>query len=94
MSWQLTWVDKVLKDAPESKRGWSAHWLDIIKQEDEKGVHPDVPEFGFGDPSSTKLISDVVNTTQMCGAVRHGACHMSPARALCLAWPSLSVLES
>ena len=73
MSWQLKWVDKVLKDAPESKKGWAGHWLDVIKHEEEKGVHPDVPEFGFGDPSSTKLISDVVITTQTCGAVRHGA---------------------
>ena len=32
-----------------------------------------LPEFGFGDPTSYRLIEDVVDTLVVCGAVRHGA---------------------
>ena len=37
------------------------------------GYHPEIPEFGFGEPTSTRLIQDVIQCTSSCGAVRHGA---------------------
>ena len=40
---------------------------------EESGFHPDLPEFGFGEATSTKFIQDVIGCTKSCGAVRHGA---------------------
>lgn len=54
-------------------QGWTGRWLDVLKVENERGFHPTLPEFGFGDPTSYRLIEDVVNVTRVCGAVRHGA---------------------
>ena len=47
--------------------------MDVLKQADEEGFHPTIPPFGFGDPTSVKLIADVVIELEGCGAVRHGA---------------------
>eukprot|EP00435_Cladocopium_sp_Y103_P038730 s21_g10.t1 len=33
----------------------------------------EIPKLGFGDPTSVKLIGDVVKVTESCGAIRHGA---------------------
>ncbi|CAL1171962.1 unnamed protein product [Cladocopium goreaui] len=38
-----------------------------------QGFHPEIPEFGFGDPTSYRLTKEVIDATKMCGAVRHGA---------------------
>jgi len=53
--------------------GWTPRWLGILKEEAEKGFHPEFPKYGFGDPTSYRLIGDVVTATLACGAVRHGA---------------------
>jgi len=73
ITWELSWAEAVIRDAPKESKNWTKHWLDVIKKEDERGFHPTLPEFGFGDPTSTQLIEDVVATTKSCGAVRHGA---------------------
>ena len=73
IDWTLSWSDAVLREAPQDSKNWTKHWLDVIKKEDERGFHPKIPEFGFGDPTSSKLIEDVVDCTKSCGAVRHGA---------------------
>ena len=69
--WMLDQTANLL-DNPSSK-GWMARWLDVIKEADANGFHPIPPKFGFGDPTSCALISDVVDVTRDCGAVRHGA---------------------
>lgn len=33
----------------------------------------DTPKYGFGDPTSYRLIEDLIEVTSPCGAVRHGA---------------------
>ena len=73
IDWELDRTDEVLTTAPENTKNWSGRWLDVIKQAEESGYHPKTPEFGFGDPTSSFLISDVVHVTKTCGAVRHGA---------------------
>ena len=76
--WQLDIVrwsldqTALLLQTPNDK-GWMQRWLDILKQAARDGFHPPLPTFGFGDPTSSMLISDVVDCTASCGAVRHGA---------------------
>lgn len=71
VNWCLNRVESVLK-TPGSE-SWTTRWLGVLKEESDKGFHPHVPEFGFGDPTSISLIGDVVTHTAACGAVRHGA---------------------
>jgi len=71
VTWCLDHTQLLLEDL--NSKGWTGRWLEILKKEDERGFHPTFPEFGFGDPTSYRLIEDVVNVTRVCGAVRHGA---------------------
>jgi len=71
MNWALTHTESFL--AKPNGQGWMSRWLDVLKDEADKGFHPTLPEYGFGDPTSYGLIGDVVNATGSCGAVRHGA---------------------
>jgi len=68
--WTLGHMNGLLK---EEKTNWTNSWLDVLAAENERGFHPVIPEFGFGDPTSYGLIEDVVSCTSSCGAVRHGA---------------------
>ncbi|CAJ1407662.1 unnamed protein product [Effrenium voratum] len=55
-------------------KAWTSRWLEVLKEEaSKKGKSPDIPKLGFGDPTSVRLIGDVVQVTASCGAVRHGA---------------------
>jgi len=69
--WSLNHAKDVLENPGEV--GWTSRWLEILKKEAEQGFHPDIPKYGFGDPTSYRLIGDVVTATLSCGAVRHGA---------------------
>lgn len=71
VSWMLDHTANILRT--QDHQAWMARWLRILKLEDAKGFHPDVPRFGFGDPTSYRLIQDVVAETEACGAIRHGA---------------------
>mmetsp|Transcript_107677 Transcript_107677/g.195930 ORF Transcript_107677/g.195930 Transcript_107677/m.195930 type:complete len:1208 (+) Transcript_107677:133-3756(+) len=71
VNWCLTHVEEVL--ASPGQDSWTTRWLEVLREESDKGFHPTVPEFGFGDPISIQFIRDVVNHTSACGAVRHGA---------------------
>lgn len=70
-TWSLEHARSVLSEPGEVS--WTARWLEILKKEAEKGFHPEFPKYGFGDPTSYRLIGDVVQATISCGAVRHGA---------------------
>eukprot|EP00913_Durusdinium_trenchii_P024466 g22968.t1 len=48
-------------------------WLEVLKEAHDEGFHPDIPEYGFGDETSYKLIEGIVEATSESGAVRHGA---------------------
>jgi hypothetical protein len=47
--------------------------LDILTRETEQGFYPQVPAYGFGDPTSIRIIENAIDATISCGAVRHGA---------------------
>lgn len=51
---------------------WNSRWLEVLQKEKEAGYHPDVPQYGFGDPASVALVKGIVGHTGSCGAVRHG----------------------
>eukprot|EP00928_Gymnodinium_smaydae_P061846 TRINITY_DN45825_c0_g1_i1.p1 TRINITY_DN45825_c0_g1~~TRINITY_DN45825_c0_g1_i1.p1 ORF type:complete len:962 (+),score=132.66 TRINITY_DN45825_c0_g1_i1:67-2952(+) len=55
------------------KGSWTSRWISVIKGEAEKGFAPEIPKYGFGDPTSYGLVKDVIESTIACGAVRHGA---------------------
>jgi len=69
--WALDHTAELLKQ--DNTKGWTGHWLDVLKVENAKGFHPNLPDFGFGDPTSYRFVEDVVSELKECGAVRHGA---------------------
>jgi len=69
--WALDHTQVLLEDP--NPVGWTGRWLGVLKEENKRGFHPELPKYGFGDPTSYRLIEDVVATTEVCGAVRHGA---------------------
>lgn len=69
--WTLDRTREILQ-TPNDKV-WTSRWLEVLKAEAEKGFHPQIPKYGFGDPTSYTLIEDVVKETAPCGAIRHGA---------------------
>jgi len=73
ITWLLQRTQEILGSLDHNP--WTSRWLEVLKKENEKedGVHPELPKFGFGDPTSYQLIADVVAETAPCGAVRHGA---------------------
>jgi len=69
--WMLEQAEAVLKTPDHNP--WTVRWLEVLKKEGEKGFHPKFPKYGFGDPTSYRLIGDIVTETKDCGAIRHGA---------------------
>lgn len=69
--WALKHTEQLLrKPSPSS---WTSRWLEVLKEAHEAGFHPDIPEYGFGDATSYRLIEGIVDATSESGAVRHGA---------------------
>lgn len=52
---------------------WNSRWLDILREANTSGFHPDIPKYGFGDTTSIRLIEAAIKATVSTGAVRHGA---------------------
>ena len=71
MNWALDNTAELLAN-PTSK-GWMGRWIGVLKEEARRGFHPNLPKYGFGDPTSYRLIEDVVQALLVTGAVRHGA---------------------
>jgi len=69
--WALDNTEKIL--GSPSKSSWNSRWLEVLKEANEKGFHPTLPKYGFGDKTSYHLIEAVVDATRESGAVRHGA---------------------
>lgn len=71
MNWSLEHTKDILR-TPDHQP-WNSRWLQVLAKENERGFHPKVPKLGFGDPTSSRLIAFLIETTVACGAVRHGA---------------------
>mmetsp|Transcript_17661 Transcript_17661/g.31961 ORF Transcript_17661/g.31961 Transcript_17661/m.31961 type:complete len:802 (+) Transcript_17661:56-2461(+) len=72
VQWCLNWTKHVLKTLDGNP--WTSRWLTILAEEKKSGnLKAELPKYGFGDPTSYRLIADVVKQTETCGAVRHGA---------------------
>ncbi|CAK9052876.1 unnamed protein product [Durusdinium trenchii] len=71
MKWSLGQILEVLERPGSS--GWMSRWLEILKRESDKGFHPEMPRFGFGDPTSYEIVGEFVTAMGLLGAVRHGA---------------------
>ena len=69
VKWSLDRTTELLET--KATKGWMGRWLDVLKEWAAKGFHPDLPPYGFGDPTSYNLIDKVVGATASCGAVRH-----------------------
>merc|ERR1711933_638249 len=52
---------------------WTTRWLEVLAHAESEGFQVDSPMYGFGDPTSYRLVEAVVRATQECGAIRHGA---------------------
>mmetsp|Transcript_15703 Transcript_15703/g.28274 ORF Transcript_15703/g.28274 Transcript_15703/m.28274 type:complete len:1025 (-) Transcript_15703:106-3180(-) len=70
VEWSIDCTEDILKN--RAGKSWTDQWLDKLKCATDEGYHPDIPEYGFGDSTSYRLIEDVINITAPCGAVRHG----------------------
>ncbi|CAK9043335.1 unnamed protein product [Durusdinium trenchii] len=71
MMWSLQCTERILQSPDASS--WNSRWLEVLEEADRNGFHPEIPEFGFGDPTSYRLTKEVIEATKMCGAVRHGS---------------------
>lgn len=69
--WSIDQTWEILRN--EKNHPWTARWLNVVKKAEEEHYHPKAPGLGFGDPTSSKLIENLVSFTQSTGAVRHGA---------------------
>jgi len=70
-SWVLENTEEILRTPGSSS--WNSRWLEVLKSANEKGFHPNIPKYGFGDATSYRLIQAVIKATIESGAVRHGA---------------------
>eukprot|EP00929_Paragymnodinium_shiwhaense_P023221 TRINITY_DN14595_c2_g3_i2.p1 TRINITY_DN14595_c2_g3~~TRINITY_DN14595_c2_g3_i2.p1 ORF type:complete len:327 (-),score=64.84 TRINITY_DN14595_c2_g3_i2:167-1147(-) len=71
IKWCLEHTEQVM--STPDHQNWTSRWIEVLRRENERGFHPHLPLYGFGDPTSYEMISRVVKATQVCGAVRHGA---------------------
>lgn len=71
LRWLLEQTRKILSNP--GRASWTSRWLEVLKESKNKGLRINVPEFGFGDPTSYRLTEDVIKATIVSGAVRHGA---------------------
>lgn len=69
--WALRHTEQLLRKPLASS--WTSRWLEVLKEAHDEGFHPKIPEYGFGDATSYRLIEGIVDATCESGAVRHGA---------------------
>jgi hypothetical protein len=70
--WCVSRIEAIL-DSPPSAESWTCRWIDILKEASKQGIHPKIPQFGFGDPKSYAIMKHAVGSLDQSGAVRHGA---------------------
>jgi len=69
--WLFKNIEGVLADPQPA--GWTKRWLEVLKKEGAAGFHPELPKYGFGDPTSYDIMAKAVHRLGLSGAVRHGA---------------------
>ena len=76
LKWCVENAEGVLKEQHESDTpmSWTMRWLEVLKVSADKGFHPVIPRFGFGDKKSYEMMKGAVSrSVNVNGAVRHGA---------------------
>ena len=71
IDWCTTQIETILSTS--SKDPWTRRWLEVLKNASDKGFKPDIPPYGFGDPTTYAIFQSVVHKLFVSGAVRHGA---------------------
>ena len=71
MLWSLEQARGIL--SKPGQQSWNSRWLEVLQKANREGFHPTIPQYGFGDPTSYRLVEEVVKATSISGAVRHGA---------------------
>merc|ERR1719359_2554540 len=61
--WMLEHAENVLLTPDHNP--WTVRWLEVLKKEGERGFHPKIPKYGFGDPTSYRLIGDIVTDQRL-----------------------------
>lgn len=69
--WSLERTEELLQ-IPFKKGSWTSQWLELLTREINKGFYPNIPRYGFGDPTSYRITEDIIAATVGSGAVRHG----------------------
>ena len=69
MLWCVDNIEKIL-DAKPTTDTWTVRWLEILKEAD---IHPEIPEYGYGDPKSYGIMERAALQLIDTGAVRHGS---------------------
>jgi len=69
--WALNNTEHILNNPGPGS--WTTRWLEVIKSASQEGFAPTIPKYGFGDPTSYRLIKEVTEATRDTGAIRHGA---------------------
>jgi hypothetical protein len=75
MLWCVDQIETILEEQrnnPETDT-WTCRWLDVLKRETHNGFHPEIPEYGFGDPKSYSIMEQAALRLRKTGAVRHGS---------------------
>lgn len=79
LRWCVTQIENIVQCMVEEKKTkgkineskpWSLLWLEVLKA---SSFHPEIPQFGFGDPISYSIVENAVDRLSTSGAVRHGA---------------------
>merc|ERR1712232_324627 len=52
--WCLAMIEEVLGDPQPLP--WTSRWLQVLKKESDKGFHPEIPKYGFGDETTYGII--------------------------------------
>eukprot|EP00928_Gymnodinium_smaydae_P020198 TRINITY_DN17811_c0_g3_i1.p1 TRINITY_DN17811_c0_g3~~TRINITY_DN17811_c0_g3_i1.p1 ORF type:complete len:867 (+),score=146.38 TRINITY_DN17811_c0_g3_i1:128-2728(+) len=71
MNWTVDRAEAILREP--TTESWTSRWLNVLREMTDNGEHPRIPKYGFGDPTSYRLMGDIIAQTAPCGAVRHGA---------------------
>lgn len=72
LSWSVSEIENVLATSIVGD-SWTVRWLEVLKKAAREGIHPEIPQFGFGDPKSYAIMKSAVSHLKDTGAVRHGA---------------------
>ena len=71
VQWLIGCIEGVLAESGSDP--WMKRWLQVLQREGAKGFHPEIPPYGFGDPTSYSIVQSIVRQVRRSGAVRHGA---------------------